>query len=259
MLVMPFAGRYRVYENGDLRRITGDTVRPGGFTLTGRALVFCSFTPGARVLDVGCGTGATVEHLITRYKLDAVGVDPSPVLLEQGRRRCPGLPLLEAAGESLPFGDGEMDGVFMECALTVMEDPDGALAECYRVLKDGGRLVVTDVYARNPEGVADLRKLPAASCLTGAMGGRELKKKIERGGFAIVLWEDHSRLLAELAGRIILAGGSLEIFYGHSACGAAQGRDIREAIKKSRPGYFLLIARKQGVGSHLPERSARLG
>lgn len=238
--------RSRVYENGDLRRVTGDSIRPGGFTLTDRALAFCSFPAGARVLDVGCGVGATVEHLLDCHNVKAVGVEPSPALLECGLRRRPDLPLLEATGENLPFDDGEMDGILAECTLSVMENADRALAEFFRVLKVGGLLAVTDVYARSPEGVQYLRRLPMASCLTGAMTRQEIMERIKFSGFSVVLWEDHSRLLAELAARLIMANGSLEAFWGKSAGGTADGVAIQETVKKSRPGYFLLIAAKRG-------------
>jgi len=244
---MHSAAQCPVYEGRQIREVTGDAIRPGGFTITDRALSFCSFVDGAGVLDVGCGAGATVEHLIANYNLNAVGVDPSPKLLEQGRRRCPGLPLLEAAGESLPFGNGKMDGVFAECALTVMKSPDRALAECYRVLKNGGWLVVTDVYARNPEGVQDLRHLPVTSCLTGAMSIQALIQKISSKGFEIVLWEDHSRFLKELAASLILTHGSMAMFWGSVACGSVSCEEMQNAVQKSRPGYVLVLARKPGV------------
>jgi SAM-dependent methyltransferase len=224
--------------------VTGDAIRPGGLSLTNRALDFCCFTPGAKVLDVGCGSGATVEHLIANYNIDAVGVDPSAALLECGLQRRPGLPLRQAAGENLPFADGEMDAVFAECTLSVMENPDQALAEIYRVLKSGGMLVITDVYARSPEGVEDLRRLPLVSCLTGAMTFQELTEKISSNGFNVIFWEDHSRLLAELAARLILANGSMDSFWGNTTCGTIDCQHIQNIIKKSRPGYFLLIARK---------------
>ncbi|OAT85772.1 DVU_1556 family methyltransferase [Desulfotomaculum copahuensis] len=243
---MHSAGRCRVYESDGLRRVTGDSIRPGGFTLTGRALALCSFPPGARVLDVGCGAGATVEHLITNHNLVATGVDPSPVLLERGRQRRPDLPLREASGENLPFADGEMDGIFAECTLSVMENPDRALVEFCRVLKVGGRLVVTDVYARCPDFVPALRRLPLTSCLTGAMSRRELNDKIKSAGFETILWEDHSKLLAELTARLILTHGSLDAFWGKFACGPVSCREIKETVKKSRPGYFLLVAGKNG-------------
>lgn len=235
-----------IYEREEVRRVTGDTVRPGGFTLTDRALSLCSFSPGDSILDVGCGTGATVEHLINSYKLNATGVDPSRLLLECGRQRNPDLPLSRAPGENLPFPDGKFDGVFAECSLSVMKDAKQALREFYRVMKSSGRLVVSDVYARNPEEIADLRRLPLHGCLAGAKTMPELKDMVNSSGFEIILWEDHSKLLAAFAAKFILADGSLDTFWGKTPCGQDSCIEIRKTIKKVRPGYFLLVAGKAG-------------
>jgi len=229
----------RLYESGQLRRVTGDTIRPGGFKLTERALAVCSFPPGARVLDVGCGSGATVKYLIDRHNLAAVGVDPSAMLLAEGLRRRPGLPLVPGRGENLPFADGRMDGVFAECTLSVMEDAGRALREFHRVLKPDGMLAVADVYVREPLAARALRHLRPEGCLTGALSWEELTAKITAAGFKILLWEDHSRLLAELAARLILADIPLAALGGNQP-------DIRSAIKNARPGYLLIIARKPG-------------
>ena len=55
--------------------ITGGLIRPGGFAITDRAISFCSFQRGAKILDIGCGSGATVNHLIQNQDFDAFGVD----------------------------------------------------------------------------------------------------------------------------------------------------------------------------------------
>ncbi len=213
----------RVYESSEVRGITGDPIRPGGFLLTERALDFCGFAPGARILDVGCGSGATVEHMIRRYNYNAVGVDPSTLLLSRGRHRMPCLPLVEATGEQLPFADCVMDGVLAECTLSVMAEQDRALAEMHRVLKAGGMLVIHDVYARNAAGVDNLRRLPLAVCFAGATSQHDLVAKITSAGFHLLLWEDHSRLLTELAAKLIFANGSLSLFWEKIARGAMCG------------------------------------
>ncbi len=65
-----------LHESREMRSVTGPTIRPGGLTLTERAFAFCSLPERARVLDVGCGVGATVEFLC-REHLGAFGVDTS--------------------------------------------------------------------------------------------------------------------------------------------------------------------------------------
>lgn len=227
-----------LYESVSFRQMTGATIRPGGFKLTERALAFAGFVPGSKVLDVGCGQGATVAYLIDHYKLAAVGVDPSLTLLEQGLSIHPGLPLLEGAGENLPFGNDQMDGIFAECTLSVMEDQERALREFWRVLKPGGLLVMTDLYLREPLFAGELRTLEPKSCLGGALTAGDLADKLKYTGFDILIWEDHSRLLAELTGRLILSGAGLDDLPGQAF------RDNWAMIKKSRPGYLLLIAGK---------------
>lgn len=234
----------RIYEGSAVRQVTGDSIRPGGFTLTDRAINLCALPSGARILDVGCGTGATVEYLITKYKLNAVGVDPSDILLETGRQRRPDLPIFQAVGECLPFSRGSMDCIFVECSLSLMIDIDLALAEFYRVLKNNGLLVITDIYARNPEGVYQLRSLPVECCLKGAMVREELVKRVEDAGFNITLWEDHSDLLNELTFRLIMAHGSLESFWQSTSPEEIDAIKIRKVVTRARPGYFLLIAAK---------------
>ena len=243
---MEAMGRVNLYEGSEIREATGDAIRPGGLSLTERALSLCHFSPGDKVLDVGCGVGATVEHLLTHHQLDAVGVDPSPLLLESGYERRPDLPLMIGAGENLPFVKGEMEGLFAECTVSVMHDVDRAIGEFARVLKPGGRLVISDLYARDPEGVPDLRKLPMNSCLSGAMTKEALLEKLAENSFEVELWEDHSRLLAELTGQLMFNSGSLEIFWGQSTCGAVDCWDVAKAADRSKPGYFLLVARKVG-------------
>ena len=76
-----------VYENEDMRGVTGDTLRPGGMFLTDRSIKICEFKHGDKILDVGCGMGVTVEKLKSIYNLDAFGVDPSIKLLELGKEK----------------------------------------------------------------------------------------------------------------------------------------------------------------------------
>ncbi len=243
---MSSAKSCRIYEGNAVRQVTGDSIRPGGFQLTDRAMEHCALPPGARVLDIGCGTGATVEYLRSKYHLQAVGVDPSELLLEKGRQRSPNLPLLQAVGENLPFGSGEMDGIFAECSLSVTDHPQIVLQECCRVLRKDGILIVTDIYARNPEATAELRTLPLVSCITGALGREQLEDMLALAGFKIVIWEDHSELLKELVVKLILTHGSMSNFWQQADSETFDGNGIQETIKKAKPGYYLLIAQREG-------------
>lgn len=235
----------KLFESPAMRQVTGETIRPGGFYLTDRALDFCALPVGATVLDVGCGSGATVEYLREVYKLQAEGVDPSELLLAAARQRKPDLPLVHARGEALPVASGLMDGVLAECTLSVMSDLDRTLQEIYRVLKHDGRLAVNDVYARNPAGIQELRQLKIASCLRGAMTRQELAAKLEANGFKIVIWEDHTALLKQLTVKMIWTHGSMSEFWLKTSSCTIDPHQAQLAMAKARMGYFMLIAVKK--------------
>lgn len=197
--------------------------RPGGLALTDRLLEACAFPPGARVLDLGCGAGATVRHLLARG-LAALGADPDPAA-----PAGPG-PFLRARAERLPLAAGCLDGILMECSLSVTGDPDRALGECRRVLRPGGRLGLTDLYARG--GTAGW-----AGC-----GGRlELRSVLEdrlaAHGFQVERFEDCTPLLQAWFGQLILDPGL--------GGGGILGGCEPAALRAARAGYGLLVARSR--------------
>ena len=242
---MSEAGMCKVYERIAASGVTGGFIRPGGLALTERALALCAFSPGSRLLDVGCGTGATVEHLIGRHGFLAAGIDPSFAMLAQGRARNPFLPLIRAQGETLPFFDGEWDGVLAECSLSLARNPDAALRECRRVLRRGGKLILSDVYVRNVSAIPELRALSLESCLTGALSHDELMGKLNNGGFAVLAWEDHSQALKHFAAQFILSQGTKGSFWcSLTGAGPLEGLRIEQAVSRARFGYFLAIAEK---------------
>jgi ubiquinone/menaquinone biosynthesis C-methylase UbiE len=193
--------------------------------LTDRAVAFCGFPVGAHLLDVGCGAGATVEHLCSCYGWSATGVDVSPRLIAEGLDRNPGLQLVEAPAGVLPFPGESQDGIFCECVLSLLEEPLHALAEFQRVLRSNGYLILADMYSREAAAEVRLDGGPRGAATRGQIDGW-----LSASGFSTLLWEDHTPLLRELAARLILAHGSLEAV----CCGAG-----------ARPGYYLLVARKE--------------
>jgi SAM-dependent methyltransferase len=173
----------------------------------------------------------------------ALGIDRSELLLQTGIGQHPNLPLACAWGKALPVASNQMDAILAECSLSAMSDIEGVLAEFQRVLRPDGRLALSDVYARNPEGVPTLRVLPFRCGLREAMAQDELVARLQAPGFEIVIWEDRSETLKYLAAQMILAHGSMSEFWSCSEP-AADPMDIQIAIRKVKLGYFLLVAKK---------------
>ena len=111
----------------------------------GRTLAHVSPRRGERVLDVGCGTGQLLGEVAARWPGTVlVGVDPSPRMLEQAKRRVPAAHLVLGAAESLPVESGSVDWLVTTSAFHYVRDPFVARREFRRVLRPGGTLVLTD-------------------------------------------------------------------------------------------------------------------
>ena len=101
---------------------------------------------GERVLDVGCGTGYLLARLQARCPdSDLVGLDLTPAMLDQAAGRLgAAATLLCGSGDALPLPDASVDTVVSANVFHFFERPHAALAEMARVLRPGGRLVITD-------------------------------------------------------------------------------------------------------------------
>ncbi len=94
---------------------------------------------GQRVLDVGCGPGALTSELVTRLGPESVAaVDPSASFVAAARLRHPGVNVLRASAEHLPFADGAFDASLAQLVVHFMTDPVAGLAEMARVTRRDG-------------------------------------------------------------------------------------------------------------------------
>src|SRR5512136_142637 len=91
-----------------------------------------------RTLDVGCGTGRNLPLFPPGTRV--VAVDPHPQNLARARRRAPGVSLVQARAEALPFRDGCFDTAVSGLVFCSVGDAPAGLAEVSRVLAPGGAL-----------------------------------------------------------------------------------------------------------------------
>jgi malonyl-CoA O-methyltransferase len=142
---------------------------------------------GLRVLDLGCGTGRYCV-LLARRGAQVVGVDPSKGMLECARRKMTPVSLFEVRQETIDkagLPGRSFDLIISALALGHLPELGPALAEAARLLKEGGRLVISDIHPYWPVSGHDYTEFFA--------GGREYRMPIYPH-----LVEEYWRLCREL-------------------------------------------------------------
>ena len=104
--------------------------------------------PGQTILDLAAGTGSS-SIVFLREGVKVVAADFSNGMLEEGRKRHPELEFVFADAAALPFADREFDTVTISFGIRNVEKTEVALAEMFRVLKPGGKLVICE-FSRIP-------------------------------------------------------------------------------------------------------------
>lgn len=135
-------------------------------------------SPGAReVLDIGCGAGNMIHHLSRYGRVRGIEVDPRPVKIAQAR----GYDVRQGdATRSIPFPDASFDLVTALDVIEHVQEDEAILREARRVLRPGGRLLVTTpafqwLWSYNDELNAHRRRYTAGA----------LREKMERAGFKL--------------------------------------------------------------------------
>ena len=110
-----------------------------GPSLASALLGFAGLEPGMRALDVGCGPGALSAALVDQLGAASVSAaDPSTTFVDACRTRLPGVDVVEASAEALPFADGTFDATLSQLVVNFMSDPEEGGREMVRVTRPGG-------------------------------------------------------------------------------------------------------------------------
>ena len=109
-----------------------------GASLAAALIDFAGVAPGMRALDVGCGPGALTGALAQHLGAASVcAADPSQPFVAACRDRLPGVEVVQAPAEALPFDDDAFDAVLSQLVVNFMGDPLAGVREMARVARPG--------------------------------------------------------------------------------------------------------------------------
>lgn len=248
-----------LYESDAAKLLLGDSFHPGGLKLTQRLGQLLSLGPGARVLDVASGKGASAMSLAERFGCEVVGIDYGDNNVQSANTEASarGLGSLvrfqKADAESLPFPDSSFDAVVCECAFCTFPEKTTAAREFARVLRGGGRLGLSDL-TRGAELPAELHDLLAwIACIADAQPLESYISYLTSSNLLVRFTELHDEALVDMVNHIqgkllgveIMAGLKKLDLAGFDLNAAKQmAKAALNAIEQGQLGYALLIAEK---------------
>jgi len=160
----------------------------------GNPIALASLKKGEVVLDLGSGAG--FDCFLAADKVGpegkVIGVDMTPEMLEKARENakkdnCTNIEFRLGEIENLPVADGSVDIIISNCVINLSPDKSSVFSEAFRVLKPGGRIMVSDIVLTKelPDNIRD-NVSAYISCISGAIIREDYLSAIEKAGFTDV-------------------------------------------------------------------------
>lgn len=184
----------------------------------GNPTALAELKPGEIVLDLGSGGG--IDVLLSAKRVGQTGkaygldmTDEMLALANENKRKAgvDNVEFLKGEIEHIPLPDNSVDIVISNCVINLSADKDSVLREAFRVLKPGGRFVVSDVVTRG-EILPEIRQsvLLWVGCVAGAMKESEYRSKLAAAGFEQIELEP-TRIYRVEDARKFLSGENIDV------------------------------------------------
>ncbi len=251
----------RVYESNQFNQALDESLHPGGLDLTARAAQIAGIKEHSVVLDIASGRGTTARFLSQEYGCKVTGIDLSSLSAWLAHAKSSVQELncytsfMAADAESLPFAGSSFDFVISECSFSLLPRKSLAAMEIARVLKPGGKLIITDVILKHPLSKELRDELTFECCFSGAETEDGYVRIFEEAGLGSLCIEDHSTALKKVTYQVITGYGSLASFWeqfgtrtGPCCSSEKNTGDSRRLwmrmFREGKPGYGLMAFNK---------------
>lgn len=174
----------------------------------GNPQAIAALQPGETILDLGSGGGFDCFLAARRVGENGqvIGVDMTPEMIAKARTsaRTAGFSNVEfrlGEIEHLPVADNSVDIIISNCVINLSPAKEQVFREAFRVLKQGGRLAISDVVAVSPLPDDVKRNMDAhCGCVAGAAQVAEIEKMLDLAGFAeisVAVREDSDQFIRD--------------------------------------------------------------
>ncbi len=181
--------------------------------------------PGETVVELGCGQGVLLQYLRAHGFPTCIGIEPDPERAAYCRSR--GLDVRPGTAQAVPLPAESCGAVVMECVYSLCE-PGPTVRELARILRSGGTLVLTDLYAHG------VGMTLADSPLCRRVPRREELEDELQTRFTLERFLDQTDALRQYAMQLLLSGA------GEADC----TREAFRRLKPAKPGYGVWIWKK---------------
>lgn len=232
--------------------------RPNRLKLTAKILEAVDIQPGCELLEVGCGEGMTSAFLAEHLGAKVIGVDLDARILGPTWERMlsdgSGTRPLFCLGDTalLPFSADHFDYIWCESTLSTIDDKTRVVAEFWRLLKPGGKLIVLDFVLGKPVDKQQQQSMSFLPCLGRTKTAQDYRAIFESSGFETTAVFDYSNEIKKSGYWLGMMFGSLDEVISRvvtgNCCSTAQNQsekpsmeNFQRFLKEAQLSYLLFV------------------
>ncbi|OLS22330.1 MAG: Demethylrebeccamycin-D-glucose O-methyltransferase [Candidatus Heimdallarchaeota archaeon LC_3] len=247
------------YENKHIQTFLGPSFHPGGLALTKELGLKLGLRPSDKILDLASGIGTTAIFLAKKFGSSVTGIDLSHKNVIKANTIAKQENLDHRVkfkignAEQLSFKDQSFDVVIIECSFCLFQNKISVSQEIYRVLKDNGRIGVSDIVIEKKLPFEIEQMIFQVACLANALSTTGYTQYFKKSGLKIQLLEHKSDVLIEMLSRFKkmlfvaeLVSKTKKINLGNISLSQVKNwlREGEKFIQDGSLNYLVLIAKK---------------